>query len=83
MKIEVEFRSSMSRRETFKALRIALEATDRLARRMTERQLDSVSEVGAALVCVANSESARRRPLVEHLNRAAAGPSEEEISAVI
>lgn len=60
MKIAVEFRSDMSRAETFKALRITLEAATRLAHRMTCDDLQKVENFGAALIAAAEHERARR-----------------------
>ncbi len=84
MKIELEIRTSMSRGETFKALQIALDAAERLKHRMTDRELERLTEYGASLVAAANSEKARRRPrgatlgeilaFAEEWNRIAAGP---------
>ena len=62
MKIEVEFRSDMSRAETFRALRITLEAATRLAHRMTADDLQKVENFGAALIAAAKYERARRGP---------------------
>lgn len=62
MKIEVEFRSDMSRAETFKALRIVLEAATRLAHRMTPAELQKAENFGAAFIAVAENERARRGP---------------------
>ncbi|MFZ5617557.1 MAG: hypothetical protein ACOZAA_09595 [Pseudomonadota bacterium] len=61
MKIEVEFRSDMSRAETFKALRITLEACARLAHRMSPAELQKVENFGAALIAVADTERKSRR----------------------
>lgn len=61
MKIEVEFRSDMSRAETFKALRITLEAATRLAHRMTPAELQRVENFGAALIAAADTERRSRR----------------------
>lgn len=62
MKIEVEFRSDMSRAEAFKALRITLEACERLAHRMNPQELQKVENFGAALIAAADNERARRSP---------------------
>lgn len=62
MKIEVEFRSDMSRAETFRALRITLEAATRLAHRMTVDDLQKIENFGAALIAAAEHERARRGP---------------------
>lgn len=67
MKIEVEFRSEMSRAETFKALRITLEAATRLAHRMTQTDLQKIENFGAALIAAAECERARRGSrMIEH-----------------
>ncbi|MCA8888651.1 MAG: hypothetical protein KDA46_07485 [Parvularculaceae bacterium] len=62
MKIEVEFRSDMSRADLFKALRVTLEATGRLAHRMTPAELQKIKSFGAAIAATAEHERARRGP---------------------
>ncbi len=80
VKIELEVRTTMSRAETFKALQIALDAAERLKHRMTDRELEKLSECGAALIGLANGECAHRKGRVQNLdtakqkNRIAAGP---------
>ena len=61
MKIEVEFRTDMSRTETFKALRIVLEAATRLAHRMTPAELQKIENFGVALIAAAEHERKSRR----------------------
>ncbi|MEZ5915864.1 MAG: hypothetical protein R3C42_09620 [Parvularculaceae bacterium] len=74
MKIDVEIRSDMSRAETFKALQITLEASMRLAHRMTADDLQRVENFGAALAATANKERARRSPrMIEFAARDAVG----------
>lgn len=69
MKIEVEFRTDMSRAETFRALRITLEAAMRLAHRMTPADLQKIEDFGAALIAAADHERARRGPrMIEFAN---------------
>lgn len=60
MKVSVEFRTDMSRPETFRALRIVLEAVERLAHRMSDAELARVADFGAALNDAAEREKARR-----------------------
>lgn len=60
MKMEVEFRSDMSRAETFRALKITLEAAHRLAHRMTPADLERLENFGAALIDAANGERRAR-----------------------
>lgn len=60
MKIAVEFRSFMSIAETFRALTICQEATERLAHRMSESDLDRIDRFALALAEIAGSERARR-----------------------
>ena len=60
MKIEVEIATDMSRPETFRALRIVFEATTRLARRMTNPELERIEEFGRAMIAVARQESQSR-----------------------
>ncbi|MCA8897021.1 MAG: hypothetical protein KDA48_17310 [Amphiplicatus sp.] len=60
MKIEVEFRTDMSRPETFRALRIVAEASERLAHRMTDAELERLAQAGAELIGFARAETTRR-----------------------
>lgn len=60
--MKIELHSKMSRAETFQALRITLEAAERLARRMTPAKLQRMENCGAALIGVAGEELSRRRP---------------------
>lgn len=62
MQISVEFRSSMSRPETFRALKIIAEASDRLVHRMTDPELERLAQAGAELIGIARAEMARRSP---------------------
>lgn len=81
MKIEIEIRSTMSRRETFQALRIVSESSARLAHRMTDAQLDRIAQVGAELMEIVNTEYARRAPEGRALIEAAPAYEQNRIAA--
>jgi hypothetical protein len=51
----------MSRPETFRALQIMREASERLAHRMTDAELERLAQYGAALIAVAARERRSRR----------------------
>ena len=76
MRVEIEFRSSMSRPETFRALRVVLEASTRLAGRMSEAELQKVENMGAALIAAVEFERGRRGP--RRLEHAAPAESRAE-----
>lgn len=61
MKVEIEVRSFMSRRELDQALQITLEAAGRLAHRMTPQDLQRLENYASALLAVAENERRQAR----------------------
>ncbi len=60
MKVEIELRTTMSRPELFRAQQVTIEATGRLAHRMSETELNKVSQTAMTLNAIAETERRRR-----------------------
>lgn len=60
MKVQIELRTKISRPELLRAQQVTIEATGRLAHRMTDSELNKVSETATALNAIAETERRRR-----------------------
>ncbi|HRX40529.1 MAG TPA: hypothetical protein P5072_13920, partial [Parvularculaceae bacterium] len=57
----VEFSTEISRKELWRCLQITLEASGRLAPRMSEEELKKLADFGASLTLAAHHEAERRK----------------------